>query len=382
MFDIAVPRLNSNDATATVVEWRAADAENVQQGDVVAVIETAKATAELEAPASGVVRHDVPEGAEAEPGSVIGRICPDRAAWEAAERLAEHEAAPQDLVLTRAARELARRHRLGEEELRGLGRRLVREADVAALVPGNSATDGPRVRLSARQREIAATVSRVHQQVPQASLVMKADATALSAVLDRARRDRRTRLGLTELVIKSVASLRGRFPRCFARFDGGDSYELLPGAHVAVTVDTGSGLFLPVARDADTVSVADLGQWLLTCAVRAARDRFELADFAGANVALSLHTEPGVVQALPLIPPGLVGAVTLCGPSDEVALDDSGRAYRRPVVHLGLAYDHRVVNGREAMTFLTALRDTLESAHQLGALIDGAKEGTSGHDAD
>ena len=370
MLEILTPRLNSNDESLLLTEWLVDEAAQVQRGQVVALVETSKAAADIEAEAEGVIELAAASQAWVAPGEVIARIHPDRDAYERALAGPETSAALDDTddepgdgpVLTDAARELVRRHGITSESLRSLGLRLVRTGDLARLISAG-AERKPR-----HQEEVARAVSRSHAEIPDAGATMKVDATALAAAIATAGES--ARIGMAELMIKALASTRDRFPAFFAQIADGTAGPAPAGAHIAVTVDTGSGLYLPVVRAADTTAVTEIARQLLDYAVKAARRDFDLADFAGANFALSLHLEPGIVHATPVIPYGLVAIASLCGPTNELALDESGGVYARDVVYLGLTYDHRFVNGRDAMRLLADVRAVLESPAHLAALLE------------
>lgn len=195
---------------------------------------------------------------------------------------------------------------------------------------------------------------------------MKVNATALAAVIEAMAESGSARIGMAEFIIKGLAATSERFPAFFARTE--QNAETPAGVQAAVTVDAGSGLYLPVLRDAHTSSVTELGRQLLLATVKAVKREFEVADFTGANFAVSLHLEPGVVHAVPVIPYGLVAAAALCGPTDELVLDDAGQVRSRQIIHVVLTYDHRFVNGRDAMRLLADLRGLLESPAYLAEL--------------
>lgn len=379
MAEIVMPRLNSNDETLVLVEWLVQEAARVESGQVVAVVETSKAAGEVEATEEGVIELTAAARSQLAPGEVIARVHEDRQAYDnaLANRPARMPAAASDAepVLTDAARDLIREHGISREQLAGLRKRLIRAADLSALIE----TAGDRA--ARHQDEVARAVSRSHAEIPDATVVMKVDATALSTAIASMAESGSAGIGMAEFVIKALAATRRAFPAFFTRTDqdggrdaGHDTGQPAPPSdvQVAVTVDAGSGLYLPVLRDADAVPVTELARQLLVFSLKAVKREFEVADFIGANFAVSLHLQPGVVHAVPVIPQGLVAAATLCGPTDELALDDAGRVHARQILHLGLTYDHRFVNGRDAMRLLAELRGLLESPAYLCELAAGA----------
>jgi 2-oxoglutarate dehydrogenase E2 component (dihydrolipoamide succinyltransferase) len=389
MSDITVPQLNTNDAHVVLVEWCVADGAEVEEGEVIAVLETSKAAEDLPAAERGVLLPTVKAGSEIAPGTSIGMLCPDKPTYD---RLSAELAASGDddaavaVTLTDAARALVEEHGISAERLRGLNLRTIRASDVRSLLPEEAAAGaGPspapptaagtssaakveELILDQQQATVAQVVTESHRGIPDASVVMKAGAEELLACLRRFEESEQVTIGPAALVIAAVAALRARFPRVFARYRDG-RVTLAPGAHVAVTTDVGNGLYLPVVRDADQRTVPDIAGQLMRFHVGAVRRRFEVADLTGANIAVTLHVEAGVVLAIPVIPPEVAAAISLCAVQDELVLDDEGGVRRRPFLNLAMTYDHRLINGRDAMLFLGELRDSLESRPSVERLL-------------
>jgi 2-oxoglutarate dehydrogenase E2 component (dihydrolipoamide succinyltransferase) len=388
MSDITVPQLNTNDAHVVLVEWCVADGAEVEEGEVIAVLETSKAAEDLPAAERGILLPTAKAGSEIAPGTSIGMLCPDKPAYDrlAAELAASGDAdAAAAVTLTDAARALVEEHGISAERLRGLNLRTIRASDVRSLLPEEAAAGpGPapaplaagtssaakveELTLDQQQATVAQVVTESHRNIPDASVVMKAGAEELLACLRRFEESEQVTIGPAALAIAAVAALRARFPRVFARYRDG-RVTLAPGAHVAVTTDVGNGLYLPVVRDADQRTVPDIAGQLMRFHVGAVRRRFEVADLTGANIAVTLHVEAGVVLAIPVIPPEVAAAISLCAVHDELILDDEGGVRRRPFLNLAMTYDHRLINGRDAMLFLAELRDSLESRPSVERLL-------------
>lgn len=174
--------------------------------------------------------------------------------------------------------------------------------------------------------------------------------------------DREDRLpGPAERVIKAVAAQRSRFPAFFGQLGRDGTVMVAPGAQIGLTVDVGQGLYLPVLHDAESLSLRDISAAMLRFGVKARRGRFTADDLTGANIAVTLHTESAVVLAQPIIFPGHVCALAVCGMLEELQAGSGGSVSQRSYFHLGLTYDHRVINGRDAVLFLHAVKDTVET---------------------
>jgi 2-oxoglutarate dehydrogenase E2 component (dihydrolipoamide succinyltransferase) len=357
--DLVVPKLNNNDDSYTLVEWLTEDGGTVRAGDAVAVIETSKAATDLEVEHDGVLHRFVPVLAECTYGDVIARVFAStrqRQDFLATQQTEVVDQKQEQVVITNSAREAAERLGVPLERLRELGKKVVKRADVERL-----AAPEDTVALSRAQRAVAAVVTESHRDVPAALAVVKVH---VDAALRRARKlgtRSRTLVGLPELLVAAVAGLRERFPSVFASRVDDCSIRLANAAHVGVTVDVGTGLYVPVIRSADELSPDRIANTLMEFRERALADGFESKDLAGGNIMVSLHTEQDVVLAAPIVYPGQTCVVCLAGVTHELALDDAGEVTTHRVVNISTVYDHRVVNGREAVAFLQALKEELES---------------------
>ncbi|MEU9886095.1 2-oxo acid dehydrogenase subunit E2 [Sphaerisporangium sp. NPDC051011] len=400
MIDVHVPKLNNNDARYVLVEWIAEDGAHVRAGDPLAVLETSKATEEIVAEGDGLLSHGLLVGAECEPGQVIARLFgsererdlfagrdhgpaePGPAAGSPPE--AAPEPGDQDEpVITAPARALMDRLGIGADRVRGLGKKIIRRSDVEALADGpapapaepyeahepyeagEAGDAGEIITLSRAQQRASAVVELSHRTIPPAFTVMKIDVGAALAAGRALTKSLRTLVGLPELLVKAVGSVHERFPLFFASPVDGRTVRGSRAPHVGVTFDVGKGLVIPVVRDAATRSLADVSRALMGFRLSAMRGGLREQDLQGANIVVTLHNEPGVVLAVPIVFPGHSCALSLAAPQREVVPDDAGGFTVKDVVYLGVAFDHRVVNGRDAVLFLDALRAALASPETL-----------------
>ncbi|WP_027343320.1 2-oxo acid dehydrogenase subunit E2 [Hamadaea tsunoensis] len=373
MAEIRVPKLNANDSAYVLVDWLVKDGEPVRAGAGLAEVETSKAVEEIPAPQDGYVAHAVAAGAEVEPGQVIARVSasPAGAAVPGVpvpDRSPAEDQAGGGQLITAPAR--ARMAELGvtEEQVLALPVKLVRSADIETLAGSPSAASPSSVRadpvegepLSRVQRAVGWAVSTSHTTIPAAYTVSKIDMGAAQERARRLIRQVRRPVTIANLFIEAVAALHGRFPAFYSRLTA-DGSAVIPAEapHIGVTVDVGTGLFVPVLRNAARLSTEEIATRLADLRTRAAEGAFRPAELEGANIGVTLHTEADVVLAIPFIFPGQVCALALTTPQAELYLTDDGDVARRWVAYVGLAYDHRVINGREAAQYLDALRAIL-----------------------
>jgi pyruvate/2-oxoglutarate/acetoin dehydrogenase E1 component/pyruvate/2-oxoglutarate dehydrogenase complex dihydrolipoamide acyltransferase (E2) component len=339
---ITIPKLNNNDTSYVLLNWLVGDGQEVAAGSPIAEIETSKAVEELAAEAAGILRVAVPAGAECQPGDVIAHL--DRE--------------PGDVIL-----------RLDPEQ----------DAQLASHAGNGEVTTRDRagmepLLLSRAQLQVSHVVTASHRDIPAAFVVVKANIDALRNAGSMLAAAAGGPVGLLEVLVTGVARLRPRFPACFCTLVEADQARVAGGAHIAVTLDAGNGLYLPVIRSADLLSAADIADQLTAMRMKALRGTFTESDQAGANIAISWNNEPGVTLVQPLIPPGLACAVSVSGTSSEIGLTPQGTLAEHDVVSLGLAHDHRLVNGREAASFLRELAAILSDEQALAGLIRSGTE--------
>ncbi|MED7923535.1 2-oxo acid dehydrogenase subunit E2 [Nonomuraea sp. LP-02] len=393
---VVVPKINSNDARYLLVEWVAADGATVRPGDVLALIETSKTVEELAAECGGVLRHRVAAGAECLPGETIADLGnPADPATPTSGGAPAGEDPPGDgVVITAPARRLMDELGIGEDAVRALGRKIIRRDDVTALAqpararpagaqpapvepapvesaPVGSAPSDPdaeEIILPVSQRRVADVVARAHREVPAAYTVVKVDvedALRLGRELTPALR---TLIGLPELLVKAVAGLAGRFELLFATPVGPGRVRRSSTAHVGVTMDVGKGLFVPVVHDATGRTLREISRTLMAYRMAALRGGLREEELSGGNITLTLHNESTVTLAVPIVFPGQLCALSLAAPQQELVPAEGPAGFAvRHTVHLGLAYDHRYVNGHDAIVFLDALRAALEAPAGLAA---------------
>jgi 2-oxoglutarate dehydrogenase E2 component (dihydrolipoamide succinyltransferase) len=381
MHEITVPKLNSNDQSYVLVEWLASDGEELAPDSPVAVIETSKTAEELVADEGGILQQVVGVNAECGIGAVIARLFPTeraRAEYLACEQRGQAVGPPAtDVVITKSAREAAAELGVDLAGLPALGRKVIKRSDIEAFAAaqqeakheGSQQEPGPGdVRLSAAQQAVGQVVTRSHQDIPAAFMAIKVPVdAALELQADLAARSQLI-VGLPELLIKAVAGLRERFPLFFGGYSRGGTVSLVPGAHAGITLDLGRGLYIPVLGRADTKSLAEISDILTDFRISALRGSFRESELTGGNITISLSNDPDILLATPIIFPGQACMLCLCSTQEELYQADSGEIVIRRYVHLGITYDHRIVNGRDATLFLQELKCTLAEPGSLSLL--------------
>ncbi|WP_315093403.1 2-oxo acid dehydrogenase subunit E2 [uncultured Cellulomonas sp.] len=317
---VLAPHLGSNDDHVTLVQWYVADGDHVVTGQPVAAVETSKAAADVEAPATGVVRLHVDVLAECPVGSILATVVPEG----------------------------------------GVARPAVSRAAPAVAA-------APTDRAARVQEGVAAAVTAGHRDIPAAFVTADAEVGRALMLLDEATQDEGAAIGLAPLLLASLGAVFAEHGELFAPVGPDGLASGPPRADVAVTVDTGSGLYLPVVRGVARLSVADLADRLVELQMASLTGELGESDLdlTGVGMGLSLNLVAGVTGVRPIIMPGLSCMVSVGGVR-QVVVPDAGDGVRAAsVVELALAHDHRRVNGRPAAELLVALAGVVASGAAL-----------------
>lgn len=374
MHSIVIPKLNANDDSCIVTAWSISDGEWVAARTVLALIETSKTTQELVAETDGWLLRDFMTGGEARIGQTIGFLFPDEAARTTfLDKRNQVAAETPNLHITRKARDLMGQHQLTESDLVVLGKSVIRELDVCALLEARASesaeTTSPKqlsidssevVSLTRHQKAVARTVTFSRQQIPDAFLLVKVDCDHALVSLSTISVATGLQIGLLEALIWLTARLRSRYPHFFGQTLDDKRFLPAKAAHIGVTLDQGRGLFVPVVRNADQLNLEQIAEVLDEYRYKAFRGEFEDSLLNEGAFSVALTAEPDVMFSVPVILPGQVGMLSLCAVMEELALS-GGEVRTRRVTHLGLAYDHRFINGREASAFCRELKNAIES---------------------
>lgn len=393
IYEFGVPKLNSNDVTYVLVEWLVADGQPVLPGDPLVVLETSKAAEEIPSPQAGIVRHLAKPESECEPGQIIATIAGANASRPGAPPpLSDADvtgegqigaAAPDtgrsiDVVLTEPARALAQRYGLTDDQIASIPKRLVRAEDVeqlrSSLAESDSQTaatgDQAFYELSANQQQVARRVAQASQSIPAAFAAMKVRTDALSALVESLASELGIFVGLPELVLRAAARLRERFPAFFGRPCEERPLERLTlpaSTDIGVTIDVGTGLFIPVIKNADAKTLREIASAFMRARTGALRGQIAAADRGEPAMVFAVSTEEDLILSVPLIFPGTVCTLVLTAVQQELRRGPDDSIVNGSFTNLGLSYDHRYINGRDAIAFLRGMRDLIEAPSGLAS---------------
>ncbi len=389
---ILVPALGESISEAVVGRWFKSAGDAVARDEPLVEIETDKVTLEVNASVAGTLSEIVAgEGENVEVGAVLGLIG-DGPAAEAPPPSGDPAAAPPSPPaaaplppaadagrLSPAVRRLVEEKGLDPARIRATGRdgRLtkgdillhLREREAAGPAPA-ARRDGPReerVPMTRLRRRIAERLKEAQNTAAMLTTFNEIDMTAVLAARERYREDfeRRhgCRLGLMPFFVKACVVALRELPAVNAEIDG-DDIVYRDRYDIGVAVGTERGLVVPVLRGADRLSFADIEKAVADLGAKARGGSLSVDDLSGGTFTITNGGVYGSLMSTPILNPpqsGILGMHKI--DRRPVAVDDAVEI--RPMMYVALSYDHRLVDGREAVTFLVRVKQCVEDPERV-----------------
>lgn len=407
--EVKVPVLGESITEATIGEWLKQPGEPVAADEPVASLETDKVAVEVPAPAAGIMgQHAAKAGDTVQVGAMIATIeegggysasSPQlkseekSAAATAAPETAAPAAEPGDGVttLSPAVRRLVLEFGLDPSRIKGTGKdgRLTKEDVLAAAAkssepdappaappaaPAPAPTVGERREERVRMTRLRTTIARrLKEAQDTAALLTTFNDVDMSAVIEARNRYKElfekkhgVRLGFMGFFVKAACMALKDIPAVNARIDG-EEIVYHDYADISVAVSAPNGLVVPVIRNADRMSVAEVEKTIGDFGKRAKDGTLKIEEMQGGTFTISNGGVFGSLMSTPIINPPQSAVLGLHRIEDRAVVRD-GQVVVRPMMYLALSYDHRLIDGREAVTFLVALKNAIEDPTRL--LID------------
>lgn len=361
MSDILIPNFGESITTATVAAWHKNAGDPVAKGDTLVTLETDKVSTDLEADESGVLGILVPEGAEAPIGAALGRISPTAAApAEPEKKEAPATPEPEKTVPQNPAPATESPEQKPEKETSAP------EQTPAGENRGAEKKASPRfIRkpMSPLRRTIAA---RLVEAQHQAAILTTFNECDMSAVMElrkqfnaNYREQYGTKLGFMSFFIKAVVKALQEVPQVNARIDGTDIVENLY-YDISVAIGTDKGLVVPVLRDCDRKTLPELELELAALAEKVRQGNLSMQDLQGGCFTISNGGTYGSLLSTPILNPPQSGILGMHAIQERPVVRD-GQIVARPMMYLALSYDHRLVDGKQAVQFLIAVKNAVEN---------------------
>ena len=414
--EVKVPQLPESVADATLVAWHKSPGDRVSRDENLADLETDKVVLEVPAPANGILKEirisdgttvtagevlailEEGEAAAAEPakparGEVAGEAASETASETASEAASAEEADEEEQAPGKAAgrlspsvRRLVEEHDLDPAAIRGSGRDgRITKADVMAhlektpageAAPGKpaAAAAAPRGAREARRVPMTRMRSRIAERLVEAQSTAamltsfnEVDLGEVMAIRKRYRdsfeKKHGVRVGFMSFFVKAAIEALRKFPVVNASVEDGDIvyhdyYD------IGVAVSTDRGLLVPVLRDADLQSFADIEHSIGDFAGRARDGKIGVDDLTGGTFTITNGGVFGSLMSTPIINPPQSAILGMHKIQDRAMVVD-GEICVRPMMYIALTYDHRIIDGREAVQFLVSVKDSLEDPSRL-----------------
>lgn len=380
--------LSESVSEGTLLEWKKKVGEAVARDEILIDIETDKVVLEVPSPQAGVLVEIVAQDGETVVADqVLARI--DTAAPAAAEApvAAPAEAAPaaapaaaQNNAAMPAAAKLAAETGVDVNALQGSGRdgRVLKE-DVQNAAAKPAAAAAPAVALPAGARpEERVPMSRLRARVAERLLASQQENAILTTfnevnmkpIMDlRAKykekfeKEHGVKLGFMSFFVKAAVAALKKYPVVNASVDGKD---IVYHGYFDIGIAIGSprGLVVPILRDADQMSIADIEQAIVDYAKKAKDGKIAIEDLTGGTFSITNGGTFGSMMSTPIINPPQ-SAILGMHATKERAVVENGQVVVRPMMYLALSYDHRIIDGREAVLTLVAIKDALEDPARL-----------------
>ena len=387
--EIRVPQLPESVADATLVAWHKKPGDAVKRDENLADLETDKVVLEVPAPFNGVLRElKVQMGASVKSGEVLALIeegaasAPSSPATSAGAK-GQGEGADSN-KLSPSVRRLVEENKLDPAGIPASGRDgRITKSDVvdyldkkqapppAAAKPA-PAPPAPAARPGARA-ERRVTMTRLRQRIAQRMVEAQStqalltsfnevDLTAVQELRarykDRFEKERGAKLGFMSFFVKASIEALKKFPVVNASVDGGDIvYHDFYDIGVAVSTDR--GLMVPVVRDADAKSFADIEKQIGAYAAKAREGTIGIEDLTGGTFTITNGGVFGSLMSTPIVN-APQSAILGMHKIQERPMVANGQIAARPMMYLALTYDHRIIDGREAVQFLVTVKESLE----------------------
>ena len=396
MTNIVVPELGESVVEARVSRWLKKEGDRVDTGEPVVELETDKIDLEVGADRGGVLTSiKRKEGEDVKVGDLLA-VVDESAATAPAGNGASARSAPTPAQATESAppaspaldepratptaRRMAKEHDVKIDALQGSGAGgRVTKLDVQKAVapaPTKDSTVTPhrhserseeRRRMSKRRLTIARRLVEAQHNAAMLTTFNEVDMSEVMALRERQKegfkKNHGVSLGIVSFFVKAAVAALRRFPELNAEVQG-EEIVLKRYYDIGIAVGAEGGLVVPVLRDADAMAFAEVEQAIRDFATRAGDGTLTLEDLKGGTFTITNGGVFGSLMSTPILNPPQVGILGLHKIQDR-AVPVDGQVAVRPMMYLALSYDHRIVDGREAVQFLVAIKEYLEDPGHL-----------------
>ena len=396
MTNIVVPTLGESVSSATVARWLKKAGDAVAADEPLVELETDKVTVEVNAPVGGVISAiDADTGAEVLPGAVLGSIqagaaaaakpaaAPAPAPKPAAAPAPAPAAASAHAPLPAAAKMIAETGASAAAMGAGTGKDgRITKGDVLAYLAQPAAAPAPapaarasrppeageeRVKMTRLRATIARRLKEAQNTAAMLTTFNEVDMSAAMALRteyrDAFEKRHGVKLGFMSFFVKACIAALKEFPAVNAEIDG-DEIVYKNFVHMGIAVGGPSGLVVPVLRNADTLGFAEIEKRIGEFGKRARDGALKLDELAGGSFTITNGGIYGSLMSTPILNPPQSGILGMHKIQDR-PMAVAGKIEIRPMMYIALSYDHRIVDGKEAVSFLVRVKESVEDPRRL-----------------
>ena len=354
--DIKIPALGESVAGGQIAKWHFKEGDHVKTGDILLTLETDKVAAEVTAEASGALHIGKQAGDDVEVGAVVGQIDESAAAPAAKAEAPKPAPAPK----AEAPKPEAKPANVTEFKVVP---KPEPTPEPAAKAPVSADGRVTRKKMSPLRRKIAEQLVSAQHTAAILTTFNECDMSNVMAMRSKLQDSfvakNGVKLGFMSFFIKAVVEALKAVPQVNVRVEG-DEIVQQHYHDIGVAVGTERGLIVPVLRDCEQKSFAELEKDILGYAAKAKEGKIQISDLTGGVFTISNGGVYGSLLSTPIINPpqsAILGMHSI--QQRPIAVD--GQVVIRPMMYLALSYDHRVVDGKEAVTFLIRVKDCIEN---------------------
>ncbi|MEM7508794.1 MAG: 2-oxoglutarate dehydrogenase complex dihydrolipoyllysine-residue succinyltransferase [Pseudomonadota bacterium] len=392
--EVRVPTLGESVTEATIATWFKQPGEAVSVDEMLCELETDKVTVEVPSPVAGVMTEHVAkegdtvgvdallatidEGAEAAPAA----SSPEKSApAEPAAQPTHPPAADTAATVAPSAAKLMAEKGIDPASIQGTGRdgRVMKEdvqraasgapapAAARAPMPANDGAREKRVKMTRLRKTIARRLKDAQNTAAMLTTYNEVDMSAIMALRNEFKEEfvkkHGVKLGFMSFFVKACCHALHEIPAVNAEIDG-EELVYKNYYHVGVAVGTPTGLVVPIVRDADRMGFSDIEKTIAELGERARDGKLTMADMQGGTFTISNGGVYGSLMSSPILNPpqsGILGMHKI----QQRPMVVGGEIVARPMMYLALSYDHRIIDGKEAVTFLVRVKEALEDPRRL-----------------
>jgi 2-oxoglutarate dehydrogenase E2 component (dihydrolipoamide succinyltransferase) len=385
LVEVKVPVLSESVAQATLLSWHKKQGEYVERNESLIDIETDKVVLELPAPMAGMLVKIIKgDGAIVVSGEVIATIDTSATVTEIQSLPVTKSATASSMAQTMmpAAKKMATEENLKADEIKGTGRggRITKE-DVTGVITKPATESTVATKLGTDRPEQRVPMSRLRMRIAERLVQSQSTAAILTtfnevnmqSIIDlrtrhkeRFEKEHGVKLGFTSFFVKAVVAALKKFPIVNSSVDGNDI--VYHGYYdIGIAVGSPRGLVVPIIRDADRLSLAEIEMQIAGFGKRAQDGKLTIEELTGGTFSITNGGVFGSLLSTPIINPPQSAILGIHATKDR-PVAENGQVVIRPMNYLALSYDHRIIDGREAVLSLVAIKEALEN--EMGSLLE------------